>query len=115
VGLVLGWLGLAAWAQPSIDPEGQFTYVLNDELVAQEDFTFAAREDGNYELNSVFLLLSEEFLLEFETDRLFDQTLVLTPELGLVSYEMVSDTVRGRLEVRVEVVEEAARGLLDPR
>jgi len=96
-------LALPAFSQANFDPEGRFTYVLNDEIVAEEDFTFATREDGNLEMNSVFLLLSEEFQLEFETDRLFDQTLVLTPELGLVRFELASETAQGQLNVTAAV------------
>lgn len=107
--LTLIWSGpgpmVAVVAQPpgAIDPEGRFAYLLNGELVAEETFTFTARDDGNVQLDSAFILLSEEFLLEFETDRLFDQTIVLTPDWELVSYELTSDTAQGTFTVQVVV------------
>lgn len=107
--LVWSLLALVLWipglSQGPFDPEGRFTYVLNDEIVAEEDFTFTVLEDGNTRLESVFIALSEEFLLQFETDRLFDQTVVFTPELALVSYVLNSDTARGTFSVEVQVSE----------
>lgn len=101
-GLLALLLYLPGVAQP-FDAEGQFTYILNDEIVALEDFTFTRTAEGNTQLESVFILLSEEFLLQFETDRLFDQTIVFTPDLALVSYLLVSDTVQGKFNVEVTV------------
>jgi len=101
-------LACALWlpgAAQVFDAQGQFTYVLNDEIVAEENFTFTQQEDGNTRLEAVFIALSEEFLLEFETDRLFDQTAVFTPELGLVSYLLASDTARGTFNVEVAVAD----------
>jgi len=107
--LVWSLLALILWipglSQGPFDPEGQFTYVLNDEIVAEEDFTFTTMEDGNTRLESVFIALSEEFLLQFETDRLFDQTVVFTPALSLVSYLLTSDTARGTFNVDVQVAD----------
>lgn len=96
------WLPGSAQA---FDAEGQFTYVLNEEIVAEEHFTFTRQDDGNTRLEAVFIALSEEFLLEFETDRLFDQTVVFTPELGLISYLLASDTARGTFNVEVAVAD----------
>ncbi len=100
--LVLG-VALTGWAQGPFDAEGRFSYALNGEIVADENFFFTPLDDGNTRLSSVFLALSEEFLLDFETDRLFDQTIVFTPDLALVSYSLASDTARGTFSVEVEV------------
>lgn len=101
--LLLVLLVLPVFGQPAFDDEGLFLYVLNEEIVAEENFTFTSLENGNTLLESVFILLSEEFLVEFETDRLFDQTLELTDELALVNYSLASNTARGNFSVEVAV------------
>lgn len=96
-------VGLHASSSQAFDAEGQFSYVLDGAVVAEENFTFTTTEAGNTRLESTFILLSEEFLLQFETDRLFDQTLELTPDLSLLSYTLASDTAQGKFNVEVSV------------
>lgn len=104
--LLLTLIAIPGWSQ--FDSEGQFLYILNEEIVAEESFTFSTNEDGNTLLESVFILLSEEFLLEFETDRLFDQTVVVTPDLALVTYILASDTAQGTFNIEVQVEDNIA-------
>jgi len=100
VGLILA-VSLGALSLEVIE-SGKFFFQIEED-VGVESFEFTRLDDGNLKLSSEFEALSEELVLEFGTERLFTQEVLLTPEFELISYELDSDTERGRLRVRVEV------------
>lgn len=99
--LLLG-LGLGAVPAQMTTDSGEFFFDL-DEQAAAETFELTQREDGNFLLDSTFEALSQELITQFGTPEIFNQTVVFTPDLDLVSYELSSDTDRGTIEVTVDV------------
>lgn len=99
--LLLG-LGLGAVPAQITTDSGEFFFDL-DEQAAAETFELTQREDGNFVLDSTFEALSQELITQFGTPEIFHQTVVFTPDLDLISYELRSDTDRGTIEVTVEV------------
>ena len=99
--LLLG-LGLGAVPAQMTSDSGEFFFEL-DEQAAAETFELTQREDGNFVLDSTFEALSQQLITQFGTPEIFNQTVVFTPDLDLVAYELSSDTDRGTIEVTVEV------------
>ena len=81
---------------------GRFFFQLQEDA-GNEVFSFVQLDDGNLKLTSTFIALSEELVQNFGTDKLFTQEIVLTPDLGLVSYLGDSDTEQGKFHVEVKV------------
>jgi hypothetical protein len=98
---VLMLVSSGAISQQTIE-SGTFFFQIEGD-VGIEGFQFVQLEDGNLKLTSEFEALSEELVLDFGTDKLFTQEIVLTPELDLVSYLLDSDTQRGKFHVEVTV------------
>ncbi len=86
---------------------GRFFFQIEGD-VGVEGFQWARLDDGNLKLTSEFQALSETLVLDFGTDKLFTQEIVLTPELKLVSYLLDSDTERGKFHVEVKVEDSVA-------
>lgn len=99
--LLLG-MGLGAVPAQMTSDSGEFFFNL-DEQAAAETFEISQAEGGNYVLNSTFEARSQELITQFGTPEIFNQTVVFTPDLDLISYELRSDTDRGTIEVTVEV------------
>ncbi len=95
--------GLALSALPAETLEQGTFFFQIEEDVGVEGFEFVQLDDGNLKLTSEFQALSEQLMLDFGTDKLFTQEIVLTPDLGLVSYTLDSDTERGKFHVEVQV------------
>lgn len=101
--LLLGaTLTLGLSQQATVIESGTFFFQIEED-VGIEGFSYEQLEDGNLRLASEFQALSEELVVDFGTDKLFTQEVVLTPELQLVSYRIDSDTGRGRFFVEVTV------------
>jgi hypothetical protein len=98
---VLMLVSSGALSQQTIE-SGTFFFQIEGD-VGIEGFTFAQLDDGNLKLSSEFQALSDQLVLDFGTDKLFTQEIVLTPELDLVSYLLDSDTQRGKFHVEVTV------------
>ena len=88
--------------QAGVIESGTFFFQIEED-VGIEGFTYERLPDGNLKLSSEFQALSEELVVDFGTDKLFTQEVVLTPDLELVSYRVDSDTGRGRFFVEVTV------------
>ncbi len=99
--LLLG-MGLGAVPAQMTADSGEFFFDL-DEQAAAETFELTQNANGNFVLDSTFEALSQELITQFGTPEIFNQTVVFTPDLDLVSYELSSDTDRGAIEVTVEV------------
>jgi len=81
---------------------GTFFFEIEQD-VGVEDFSFARLDDGNLKLTSEFRALSEQLILDFGTERLFTQEIVLTAELELISYVLDFDSERGKFHIQVRV------------
>jgi hypothetical protein len=101
--LLIAIAGLALSALPAETLEQGTFFFQIEEDVGVEGFEFVQLDEGNLKLTSEFQALSEQLMLDFGTDKLFTQEIVLTPDLGLVSYTLDSDTERGKFHVEVQV------------
>lgn len=99
-------LALGAYSEQVLD-SGKFFFQMQEDA-GIEEFSFVRLDDGNLKLTSNFQALSEELVLDFGTDKLFTQEIVLTPELNLISYRLDSDTERGKIHVKVKVEDSVA-------
>lgn len=105
--LLLGLTALAlvfsvtGTAQQEIE-SGRFFFQL-DEDAGIETFEFEELAEGNLHIHSEFEALSEQLVFDFGTDRLFEQDVVFTPDLQLVSYSLSSETDQGTFRVDVVV------------
>jgi len=81
---------------------GTFFFQIEED-VGVEGFEFARLDDGHLRLTSEFQALSDQLVLDFGTDKLFTQEVVLAPDFSLVSYRLDSDTERGKVHVEVTV------------
>ena len=88
--------------QAGVIESGTFFFQIEED-VGVEGFEFARLDDGHLRLTSEFQALSEQLVLDFGTDKLFTQEIVLTPDFSLVSYKLDSDTERGTVRVEVTV------------
>lgn len=107
LGTLLFLMSLSGISGSEVLESGRFFFQI-DEDVGVEGFQFAKVADGNLELTSEFQALSEQLVVDFGTDRLFSQEVVVTPELELISYQLRSDTERGTIEVGVQVKDAVA-------
>ena len=101
IGVAVLSLGLTAIPAQTTD-SGEFFFEL-DEQAGAERFELVRMDDGNFRLTSQFEALSQELITQYGTTEIFDQTVVFTPDLELVSYELLSDTERATIEVTVEI------------
>ena len=101
IGVAVLSIGLTAVPAQTTD-SGEFFFEL-DEQAGAESFELVQTDNGNFRLTSQFEALSQELITQYGTSEIFNQTVVFTPELELVSYELRSDTERATIEVTVEI------------
>lgn len=93
---------LSVLSDQQVIESGRFFFQIEED-VGVEGFEFIKLDSGNVKLKSEFEALSETLVVDFGTDKIFTQEVILTPGLELISYELNSDTDRGSIQVRVSV------------
>jgi len=108
LGVVLGTAALSLSVFPEQLLESGTFFFQIEEDVGMEEFSYARLDEGNLKLTSDFRALSDQLVLDFGTDKLFTQEIILSPQLELISYVLDSDTERGKFHVEVKVEDAVA-------
>lgn len=73
------------------------------EVAGEELFKIEGLDQGRQKITSNFIAKSQEIISQFETDKLFNETITVDKDWKLLEYSLQSETARGRLTVTVTV------------
>lgn len=73
------------------------------EIAGEELFTIEELAQGRRKITSDFVAKSQEIISQFETDKLFHETILVDKDWKLLEYALQSETARGKLTVTVKV------------
>lgn len=79
------------------------------EIAAEESFKIEELEQNRLKITSNFVAKSQEIISQFETDKLFNETIIVDKDWKLVEYSLQSETARGQLKVTVKVENQIAK------
>lgn len=94
---------------------GKFLYQITSktsnktEIAGEESFKIEELDQGRRKITSSFVAKSQEIISQFETDKLFNETIIVDTDWKLVEYSLQSETARGQLKVSVKVENQIAR------
>jgi len=113
--LALTLLGaLIGTAQKVVD-SGKFLYQTiskttpKNEIAGEEPFKIEELDPNRLKITSNFVAKSQELISQFETDKLFNETITVNKDWKLLEYSLQSETVRGQLKVSVTVEGQIAK------
>ena len=109
-------LVFALWgaAQKAVET-GKFLYQTiskttnKTEVAGEESFKIEELDQGRRKITSNFVAKSQELISQFETDKLFNETIIVDKDWKLVEYSLQSETARGQLKVSVKVENQIAQ------
>jgi len=108
--LVFALVGIAQKAET-----GKFLYQTisktsaKTEVAGEESFTIEELSPNRLKITSNFVAKSQEIISQFETDKLFNETIIVDKDWKLLEYSLQSETVRGKLTVTVKVEGQIAK------
>jgi hypothetical protein len=111
---LMSLLALSGVAQKVID-SGKFLYQTtsktssNTEIAAEELFKIEELDPNRLKITSNFAAKSQELISQFETDKLFNEAIIVDKDWNLREYSLQSETVRGKLTVTVKVEGQIAK------
>jgi hypothetical protein len=111
---LMSLLALSGVAQKVID-SGKFLYQTTSktssktEIAAEELFKIEELDPNRLKITSNFVAKSQEIISQFETDKLFNETIIVDKDWNLREYSLQSETVRGKLTVTVKVEGQIAK------
>lgn len=73
------------------------------EVAGEESFKIEELDQSRLKITSNFVAKSQELISQFETDKLFSETIVVDKDWKLLEYALQSETARGKLTVTVKV------------
>ncbi len=79
------------------------------EIAGEELFKIEGLDQGRQKITSNFVAKSQEIISQFETDKLFNETITVDKDWKLLEYSLQSETARGQLKVSVRVENQIAR------
>ena len=112
--VVTSLLALIGVAQKAID-SGKFLYQTiskttpKTEIAGEEPFKIEEFDPSRLKITSNFVAKSQELISQFETDKLFNETITVNKDWKLLEYSLQSETVRGQLKVSVTVEGQIAK------
>ncbi len=107
-------VALIGIAQKTVD-SGKFLYQTisktgaKTEIAAEELFKIEELDPNRLKIASNFVAKSQELISQFETDKLFTETITVNKDWKLLEYSLQSETVRGQLKVSVTVEGQIAK------
>lgn len=111
--LTLVW-ALTGTAQKVVD-SGKFLYQTisktsaKTEVAGEESFKIEELDQNKLKITSNFVAKSQDLISQFETDKLFNETIVVNKDWKLLEYSLQSETARGKLTVAVKVEGQIAK------
>lgn len=94
---------------------GKFLYQITSktsnktEVAGEELFKIEELDKGNRRITANFVAKSQEMISQYETDRLFNETITVDKDWKLLEYTLQSETARGQLKVTVKVAGQIAK------
>jgi hypothetical protein len=79
------------------------------EVAGEESFKIEELSPNRLKITSNFVAKSQEIISQFETDKLFNETIIVDKDWKLLEYSLQSETVRGKLSVTVKVEGQIAK------
>jgi hypothetical protein len=79
------------------------------EIAGEELFKIEGLDQGHQKITSSFVAKSQEIISQFETDKLFHETITVDKDWKLLEYSLQSETARGQLKVIVTVEGQIAK------
>lgn len=79
------------------------------EIAGEELLKIESLDQGRQKITSSFVAKSQELILQFETDQLFNETITVDKDWKLLAYSLQSETARGQLKVAVTVEGQVAK------
>jgi hypothetical protein len=79
------------------------------EVAGEESFKIEELSQNRLKITSNFVAKSQEIISQFETDKLFNETIIVDKDWKLLEYSLQSETVRGKLTVTVKVEGQVAK------
>lgn len=107
--LTLALLGSPSTVAQKIVESGKFLYQITSttsnktEIAGEETFKLEELDKGQRRITSNFVAKSQEMISQFDTDKLFSETITVDKDWKLLEYSLQSDTARGQLKVTVKV------------
>lgn len=115
VAVALALLGaLTGAAQKAVD-SGKFLYQTisrttnKTEVAGEELFKIEELDQSRLKITSNFVAKSQDLISQFETDKLFHETIIVDKDWKLREYTLQSETARGQLKVSVKVEGQVAQ------
>lgn len=105
---------LSGVAQKAVET-GKFLYqtisktTSKTEVAGEESFKVEELDQGRRKITSNFVAKSQEIISQFETDKLFTETIIVDKDWKLLEYSLQSETARGQLKVTVKVENQIAQ------
>ncbi|MFN4217757.1 MAG: hypothetical protein ACK4HB_00485 [Candidatus Bipolaricaulia bacterium] len=105
---------LSGVAQKAVET-GKFLYqtisktTSKTEVAGEESFKIEELDQGRRKITSNFVARSQEIISQFETDKLFTETISVDRDWKLLEYSLQSETARGQLKVTVKVENQIAQ------
>lgn len=117
--LAVLWAATLVWilteiVQRPVD-SGKFLYqtisktTAKSEIAGEESFKLEELDQNRLKLSSSFIAKSQELISQFETDKLFNETITVNKDWKLLEYSLQSETARGKLTVTVKVEGQLAK------
>jgi hypothetical protein len=107
-------LNLVGGAQKVVE-NGKFLYQFTNknsnktEIAGEELFKIEELDRGNRRITANFIAKSQEMISQYETDKLFNETITVDKDWKLLEYSLRSETARGQLSVTVRVTGQIAK------
>lgn len=79
------------------------------DVAGEELFKIEGLDQGRQKITSNFVAKSQEIISQFETDKLFNETITVDKDWRLLEYSLQSETARGQLKVSVKVENQIAK------
>ncbi len=108
------WLTMTGEAQKVLE-NGKFLYQITSktsnktEVAGEELFKIEELDKGNRKITANFVAKSPEMISQYETDKLFNETITVDKDWKLLEYSLQSETARGQLKVTVKVAGQIAK------
>ncbi|MCS6937316.1 MAG: hypothetical protein NZ610_08325 [Candidatus Bipolaricaulota bacterium] len=113
--LVLLLIGTLSSTAQRVAEQGKFLYQLTNknnnktEVAGEELFKIEELDRGNRRITANFVAKSQEIISQYETDKLFNETITVDKDWKLVEYSLRSETALGQLSVNVKVTGQIAK------